>query len=270
MNPEDLDSYADGRILAGRVDGTGHVVINNPERLNALSQEMYEAGAGVFEAMAGDGKVRLLVVRGAGGKAFASGADISKFEEQRSSEERVAAYDAISNRFYDAVFNFPKPTIAMITGYCIGGGLALAACCDIRLCEDKSRFAVPAARLGLGYGFGGVERLAALVGPSMVKEIFFTARQFSAQEAYDMGLVNRVLPGHLLEHYVEDYAGRIAENAPMTMAALKAATLEIQKPGAERDPARVHAMIDACFGSDDYLEGRQAFMEKRKPRFKGR
>ena len=152
MKLSDLDSYAEGKILAGCIDLTGYVVINNPERHNAVSLAMYEAAAEVVEAMASDDNVRLLIIRGAGGKAFASGADISKFEKERSSEAQVSAYTAASTRFYNAVFTFPKPTIAQITGYCIGGGMGLAVCCDIRLCEDKSRFAVPAARLGLGYG----------------------------------------------------------------------------------------------------------------------
>ena len=148
--------------------------------------------------------------------------------------------------------------------------MALAVACDLRICEDKSRFAVPAAKLGLGYGFDGVARLNALVGPSMVKEIFFTARQFSAQEAYDMGLVNRVLPAHMLPAYAEDYSRRIAENAPLTMGSIKAITQDLQKPESERDLDRLAAMVKACFDSDDYKEGRRAFMEKRKPYFKGR
>ena len=195
---------------------------------------------------------------------------ISKFEKERNSAVQVAAYQAATARFYSSVFNFPKPTIAYIQGYCIGGGMALAVACDLRLCEDKSRFAVPAAKLGLGYGFDGVARLSALVGPSMVKEIFFTARQFNAQEAYDMGLVNRVLPAHMLPAYAEDYSRRIAENAPLTVGSIKAITQDLQKPESERDLDRLAAMVKACFDSDDYKEGRKAFMEKRKPQFKGR
>ena len=270
MKFSQLNEYADGKILAGVVDATGHIVINNPERHNAVSKDMYEAAAAQAEAMASDDNVRLLMLRGAGGKAFASGADISKFEKERNSAEQVAAYQAATARFYSSVFNFPKPTIAYIQGYCIGGGMALAVACDLRLCEDKSRFAVPAAKLGLGYGFDGVARLSALVGPSLVKEIFFTARQFNAQEAYDMGLVNRVLPAHMLPAYAEDYSRRIAENAPLTVGSIKAITQDLQKPESERDLDRLAAMVKACFDSDDYKEGRKAFMEKRKPQFKGR
>jgi enoyl-CoA hydratase len=270
MKFSQLSEYADGKILAGIVNATGHIVINNPERHNAVSLAMYEAATEQVNKMAADDSVRLLVIRGAGGKAFASGADISKFEKERNSEEQVAIYQAATAKFYAAIFQFPKPTIAYIQGYCIGGGMALAVACDLRLCEDKSRFAVPAAKLGLGYGFEGVARLNALVGPSMVKEIFFTARQFTAQEAYDMGLVNRVLPAHMLAPYAEDYCQRIAENAPMTIASIKAITQDIQKPESERDLVRLADMVKACFDSEDYIEGRRAFMEKRKPNFKGR
>jgi enoyl-CoA hydratase/carnithine racemase len=270
MKLSQLNDYADGKILAGVVDATGHIVINNPDRHNAVSKDMYEAAAEQAETMASDDNVRLLMLRGAGGKAFASGADISKFEKERNSAEQVAAYQAATARFYSSVFNFPKPTIAYIQGYCIGGGMALAVACDLRICEDKSRFAVPAAKLGLGYGFDGVARLNALVGPSMVKEIFFTARQFSAQEAYDMGLVNRVLPAHMLPAYAEDYSRRIAENAPLTVGSIKAITQDLQKPESERDLDRLAAMVKACFDSEDYKEGRRAFLEKRKPQFKGR
>ena len=167
------------------------------------------------------------------------------------------------------MFHFAKPTIAMIQGYCIGGGMGLAVACDIRLCEDKSRFAIPAAKLGLGYGYEGIRRLANLVGPAMVKEIFFTARQFSAGEAQEMGLVNRVLPPHMLAPYVDDYAKRISENAPMTMESVKAIVQAIQDDESARDLDALDAMVKACFASQDYIEGRRAFMEKRKPDFTG-
>ena len=269
MKLSELTEYADGKILAGVHDRVGHLVINNPERHNAVSLAMYEAAAEQVTAMSTDPEARLLVIRGAGGKAFASGADISKFEKERSSEDDVAIYQAATARFYNAVYTFPKPTIAMIRGYCIGGGMGLAVACDIRLCEDKSRFAVPAAKLGLGYGYDGVRRLSYLVGPSMVKEIFFTSRQFTAQEAYDMGLANRVLPPHMLDAYVSDYAKRISENAPMTMASIKSITHEIAKEESEQDLDRIAAEVKACFDSKDYIEGRRAFMEKRKPDFIG-
>ena len=269
MKFDQLTGHAEGKLLSGIVDRVGHVVINNPERHNAISMAMYQAGAAEVTRMAADPEARLLVIRGAGGKAFASGADISKFEKERSSAEDVSRYAEASKAFYDSVFNFPKPTIAMIQGYCIGGGMGLAVACDIRLCEDKSRFAVPAAKLGLGYGYDGIRRLANLVGPAMVKEIFFTARQFSAAEACDMGLVNRVLAPHMLAAYADDYAKRVSENAPMTIESVKAITQAIQGDEADRDLAALDAMVKACFDSQDYIEGRRAFMEKRKPNFTG-
>ena len=270
MKPDQLTAHADGKLLAGVVDRVGHVVINNPERHNAISLDMYRAGAAEAARMADDPETRLLVIRGAGGKAFASGADISKFEQERSSAEDVEIYAQASKSFYDAVFNFPKPTVAVIQGFCIGGGMGLAVACDIRLCEDKSRFAVPAAKLGLGYGYEGIRRLSNLVGPSMVKEIFFTARQFSSAEAYDMGLVNRVLAPQMLTAYADDYARRISENAPMTIASVKAIAQSLQLDEADRDLGAFEAMVKACFDSEDYIEGRRAFMEKRKPNFTGK
>jgi len=269
MKFDQLTSHADGKLLTGIVERVGHVVINNPERHNAISLAMYRAGAEEVARMATDPEARLLVIRGAGGKAFASGADISKFETERSSAEDVETYAQASKAFYDAVFTFPKPTVAVIQGYCIGGGMGLAVACDLRLCEDKSRFAVPAARLGVGYGYEGIRRLANLVGPSMVKEIFFTARQFSAAEAYEMGLVNRVLSPQMLTAYADDYASRISENAPLTIESVKAITQALQLDEADRDLDALDALVKGCFDSEDYIEGRRAFMEKRKPKFTG-
>jgi enoyl-CoA hydratase/carnithine racemase len=267
---DDLESLAGGRIRAGTVDQVGHIVINNPERLNAIGLDMWEAATEAAEKMADDPDVRLMILSGAGGKAFASGADISKFETERATKRDVLHYQATSSRFYDALGNFPKPTIALIRGYCIGGGLALAICCDLRICGQGSRFAIPAARLGLGYGYSGIKRLADIVGTSAAMEIFYTARQLSAAEAYEMGLVNRVVAEAELDDFVTGYADRIRANAPLTIATVKAAALEIGRDPDARDLTRIDAMVETCFDSADYREGRTAFMEKRKPRFTGR
>jgi enoyl-CoA hydratase len=214
--------------------------------------------------------VRVIVLRGAGDKAFVSGADISEFEEKRSSAETTAAYHEVSHKASLALKEVGKPTIAMIRGYCIGGGVSTALSCDIRIAAEGSKFGVPAARLGLGYEYEGVRKLMDVVGPSFAKEIFFTARQFSAAEALAMGLVNRVVPDGRLEAYVREYAGSIAANAPMTVASIKTIVAEALKDDAERDLALCQQLVDRCFASADYVEGRQAFMEKRKPKFSGR
>ncbi len=269
MIPTSLEALADGKILSGQVDQIGYLVINNPARHNAIGLDMWQAAATALEQLAADPDTRMLIVSGSGGKAFASGADISKFESERSTKADVELYQATSGRFYTALNNFPKPTLAAIRGYCIGGGMALAISCDMRICEERSRFGVPAARLGLGYGYDGIKRLSDVVGIANTREIFFTARQFSAIEAYDMGLVNRVLPDQLFDTFIEDYATRIRDNAPMTIASIKAITQAVVKDADQRDLRQLADMVQACFDSNDYIEGRRAFMEKRKPAFQG-
>ncbi|MEJ2375498.1 MAG: enoyl-CoA hydratase [Pseudolabrys sp.] len=257
------------KMLSRKEDGVGYLIFNNPERHNAVSLEMWEAAGGILEDFAADNDVRVVVLTGAGGKAFVSGADISKFETERSSKEAVDHYNVVVDQANTAVYEFPKPTIAMVRGYCIGGGMGLALCCDLRICSDNSKFAVPAAKLGLGYGFKGVKKLVDVVGPSFAKEIFFTARQFTAAEAHEMGLVNRVLPGEELEKYVQDCAATIGANAPLTVKSVKYIIGEAVKPESERDLKKCDALVAKCFASNDYIEGRKAFMEKRKPAFTG-
>jgi enoyl-CoA hydratase/carnithine racemase len=210
-------------------------------------------------------------VTGAGGKAFVSGADISKFEKERSTQEGVDRYNAAVDRANNAFYTFPKPTIAMIRGYCIGGGFGLALCCDMRICTESSKFGVPAAKLGLGYRFDGLKKLVDLVGPSFAKEVFYTARQFSAAEAQMMGFVNRVVPDAEgeLEKYVRDYAETIAANAPITVDSIKFIVGEALKDESKRDLKACEAWVTRAFASNDYQEGRKAFMEKRKPNFTG-
>lgn len=257
------------KILGHVENGIGHIVFNNPDKRNAVSLDMWQRVAELLGDYENDPAVRLVVLSGAGGKAFVSGADISKFESERATEEAVAEYGRVTGEVYTRLQEFPKPTIAKISGYCVGGGVAVAACCDMRVCDEGSKFGVPAAKLGLGYQAKYVKRLSDIVGPSFTKEIFFTARLFDAAEAKEMGLVNRVVPVDTLDAYVADYAERITANAPLTILALKKAVGELGKDAGERDMARCDAMVDACFKSQDYKEGRRAFLEKRKPEFTG-
>ena len=257
------------KMLSRKEGGIGYLIFNNPERHNAVSLEMWEAASHYLEDFRNDSAVRVVVLTGAGGKAFVSGADISKFAKERSTKEGIDRYNVAVDAANTAVFEFPKPTIAMIRGYCIGGGVGLALCCDMRICSDNSKFGVPAAKLGLGYGYKGIKKLVDVVGPSFAKEIFYTARQLTAQEAEVMGLVNRVLPADELESYVKDYADTISGNAPLTVNSVKYIVGETVKPESGRNLQKCADLVAQCFASNDYKEGRTAFMEKRKPAFTG-
>jgi enoyl-CoA hydratase/carnithine racemase len=231
---------------------------------------MWQGLADIANDFARDDDIRVVVVHGAGGKAFVSGADISEFAEQRDSAEATQRYDAVAQQGMQALKNLKKPTLAMIQGYCIGGGVAVALNCDIRIAADHSRFAVPAAKLGLGYEFDGVRKLVDVVGPSFAQEIFFTARQFTAPEALAMGLINRMVPQEELLAYVTHYADTIAANAPLTVASIKTIVGEIVKDASLRNLALCDQLVAQCFNSADFTEGRTAFMEKRKAVFTGR
>jgi enoyl-CoA hydratase/carnithine racemase len=258
------------RMIARKDGAIGWMIFNNPERRNAVSLDMWEAIPTILEEFEKDAAIRVIVLTGAGERAFVSGADISEFAERRSTAETVRHYDAVAERASNALYNAAKPTVAMIRGWCVGGGVAVAITCDIRIAAEDARFGVPAARLGLGYKMSGVRRLMDLVGPAVTKDIFFTARHYRAAEALRMGLVNEVVPTGELEAFVRGYAGMIAENAPLTIAAVKRTVAELLRDPGQRDGAAVAAMIEACFASEDYREGRTAFMEKRPPRFRGR
>jgi enoyl-CoA hydratase len=267
---ENLMKTGTERMIAKKDGPIGWMQFNNPARHNAVSVDMWKSVPEIMAEFEKDDQIRVVVLSGAGGKAFISGADISEFAEKRSSRENILEYNRISAQANAAIIDFPKPTIAMIQGYCIGGGLSVALCCDLRLAAENASFAVPAAKLGLGYGYDGIKRLVDVVGPSFAKEIFYTARQFDSTEALAMGLVNRVVPTASIETYVRDYAGKIGGNAPLTINSVKLCVNEVTRDPDKRNLAAAQVAVDACFASADYVEGRTAFIEKRKPAFRGR
>lgn len=257
-------------MIAEKDGPVGRIVFNKPAKHNATSSDMWEAIPVILDNFEKDPAIRVVVVTGAGDKAFVSGADISEFEKARSTPEQVARYDKIGEIANARLTKCSKPTIARIRGYCVGGGLAVALTCDIRIASDNSKFGVPAAKLGLGYRAAGIKVLMDLVGPSNAKEIFFTGRLFSAQEALGMGLINRVVPEAELDSYVDNYCSLIGQNAPLTMHAAKRTVEELSRLDGKPDLERSARLVKECFESEDYIEGRRAFMEKRKPVFRGR
>jgi len=258
---ERVQTWLDGATL--------HIRFNNPARHNALSVDMWEAVPPLLKLAQEDERVRLVVFSGAGEKAFVSGADISQFEDMRAAREAVSRYEAMAEQALMGIHDFPKPTLACIRGYCIGGGVNVAISCDIRIASADSVFAIPAARLGLGYRYSAMKNLVDLIGPGAAKDLFFTARRIDAAEAKSLGLVSRICAPEALEALSGEYTSALADNAPLTVAAGKAITREILKPSPQLDMALCASLIRGCFESADYTEGRTAFMQKRKPVFTG-
>lgn len=259
------------KLLLEKDGPIGWIIFNQPDKRNAVSQEMWELMPDYVRDLAGDDAIRVVILRGAGDRAFVAGADISQFGERRRNMADEEEYRRVSGRGQDALTALAKPLLAMIHGYCVGGGVSIAVGCDLRLAADDARFGVPAARLGLGYHYHGMDKLMRLVGPAYTKEIFFTARtDFSAQDALRMGLVNQVVPKAELEAFTRDYALTIARNAPLTLRSAKATVEQLLRPAAERDLALLDRLLAECFDSQDYQEGVRAFAEKRRPSFQGR
>ena len=261
LSTEKMRAYVD--------DGIGWVVFNNPARHNAVSLDMWQALGLILECFHKDQRVRVIVMKGEGGKAFVSGADISEFDSKRGSAAQKREYAKASGNAHEWIEKLEKPLIAMIQGYCIGGGLAIAMGADIRFSTPESKFGIPAAKLGLGYEFSGLKTLCRLVGSARAKDIMFTARVIDSDESLKMGLINFIVDKDALENKVKEYAKLIGNNAPLTVKAAKAAINEINKDDSERDLNKIQLMVDQCFDSEDYKEGRLAFKEKRVAKFKG-
>jgi enoyl-CoA hydratase/carnithine racemase len=262
--------YAGGKMLAAQQDGVGVVTFNQPAKHNAISVEMWGGLGQILDEYAADDNVRVVVLTGAGTRAFVSGADISQFEQQRSNADAQRAYDEQTSVGRRKLSSFPKPTIARVRGYCLGGGLAIAMQTDLRVASSDSQFGIPAAKLGIAYGLEGLRNLVSLVGPANARLIMYTGERFKAEEALRIGLINRVVAPEDLETHVFELAQIIANNAPLSVAASRLTINQLLLDPQERDTAAItHASV-AAFDSEDYREGRAAFLEKRKPRFKGR
>jgi enoyl-CoA hydratase/carnithine racemase len=262
--------YAGGKMLANRRDGVGVVTFNQPEKRNAISVEMWNGLGEILDAFKEDEQLRIVVLTGAGTRAFVSGADISQFEQRRANADAQRQYDEQTSAGRHKLQHFPKPTIAMIRGYCLGGGLAIAMQADLRIASEDSQFGIPAARLGLAYGFEGLRRLVSLVGQANARMLMYTAERISAAEALRIGLINRVVPAESLEDTVFDLARTIATNAPLSIKASKLAIDQVLLDPQARDLKALTEATAACFDSDDFKEGRAAFLEKRTPAFRGR
>ncbi|MBI21381.1 MAG: enoyl-CoA hydratase [Chloroflexi bacterium] len=257
------------RMIVKSENGVGWMIFNQPKKRNAVSFDMWKSIPKIIDYFNSNSEVRVIVISGAGNKSFVSGADISEFEDKRNTKKQVEIYDQATNAANISLLTSEKPLIAMIKGYCIGGGLAIALSADIRIASNDSLFAVPAAKLGVGYRYAGVKQLMELVGPSYTKEIFFTGRKFNSEEALRMGLVNSVIGIKKIDSYIHKITDNIVNNAPLTIRSIKSAVNEGIKDPDDRDIMKVNKMVQECFESKDYVEGRRAFMEKRLPKFQG-
>jgi enoyl-CoA hydratase/carnithine racemase len=257
-------------LIVEKQEAIGRITFNDPARLNAMSYEMW---AGLTEALSGfehDDEVRAVVLSGAGDKAFVSGANIAQFDTLRTSTDAVAEYERVAEGAQEALYHFPKPTIARIQGYCIGGGLNLALCCDVRIARDGSTFFLPAGKMGLGYRFSAIRNLVTAVGAPNALDIFLSARRLTTDEALQKGLVQLTAPAEQFEQVVQDYIDKVSANAPLTLRAGKYMIRQFQQLPVHTDMERMRALMQQCFDSEDYAEGKRAFADKRPPQFRGR
>src|SRR5271169_1491397 len=263
-------SFADGKILKSLAEGVGVITFNNPEKRNAMSLDMWEGLGSALTELRDDPDVRVVVMTGAGDKAFMSGADISQFEKNRHNAQASEEYGKRSDAQRALLANYPKPTIACIRGFCLGGGMQVAMLADIRIASENSQFGIPAAKLGIAYGFDGLKHLVSLVGPSWARLLLYTGMRIDSAEAQRIGLVDRVVADAELWNATFEIARTISENAPLAIKAAKITVAQVLKDKDDRDMAAIKAIGTACMDSEDFREGRQAFIEKRKPKFKGR
>ena len=263
-------SYADGKILQSIADGVGIITFNNPEKRNAMSLDMWEGLGSALVELRDDPEVRVVIMAGAGDKAFVSGADISQFEKTRHNAEASEEYSKKSAAQRALLADYPKPTIACIRGFCLGGGMQVAMLADIRIASETSQFGIPAAKLGIAYGYDGLKHLVSLVGPSWARLIMYTGMRIDSAEALRIGLVDRVVPDTELWNATSEIAGTISGNAPLAIKAAKITVAQILKDPDKRDMDAIKQIGTACMDSEDFREGRRAFMEKRKPQFHGR
>jgi enoyl-CoA hydratase len=263
-------SYADGKILQSVTDGVGVITFNNPDKRNAMSLDMWEGLGHALVELRDDPAVRVVIMVGAGDKAFVSGADISQFEKTRHNAEASEEYSKKSAAQRALLADYPKPTIACIRGFCLGGGMQVAMLADIRIASDNSQFGIPAAKLGIAYGYDGLKHLVSLVGPSWARLLMYTGMRIDSAEAVRIGLVDRIIPDAELWNATTEIARTISGNAPLAIQAAKITIAQVLKDESHRDMNAIKDIGTACMDSQDFREGRQAFMEKRKPQFKGR
>jgi enoyl-CoA hydratase len=269
--PKSADkSFADGKILQSVSDGVGIVTFNNPDKRNAMSLEMWKGLGSALIELRDDPDVRVVIMTGAGDKAFMSGADISQFEKTRHNAQASEEYSKRSDAQRALLAHYPKPTIACIRGFCLGGGMQIAMLADIRVAAENSQFGIPAAKLGIAYGYEGLNHLVSLVGPSWARLLLYTGMRIDSTEAMRIGLVDRVVPDAELWNATTELARTISGNAPLAVQAAKITIAQVLKDPDQRDVAAIKAIGTACMDSEDFREGRRAFMEKRKPRFTGR